>query len=168
MRTTLSMQTFRALAVATLLTPAYLAAQTQLTGAGATFPNPMYSKWFDEYRKVHPDVQINYQAIGSGGGIRQVIAGTVDFGATDGPMTDAQLDEFKTKRGGEVLHFPTVLGAVVPVYNIPGLTAPAQVHGRGARRHIRRRDHQVERSGNCQVQSWREAPGCGYRRRASV
>jgi phosphate transport system substrate-binding protein len=125
----MSMKTFRALAVATLLTPAYLVAQTQLTGAGATFPNPMYSKWFDEYRKVHPDVQINYQAIGSGGGIRQVTEGTVDFGATDGPMTDAQIDEYKTKRGTEILHFPTVMGAVVPVYNVPGLAAPLRFTG---------------------------------------
>ena len=95
-----------------------LAGQTTLNGAGATFPNPMYSKWFSEYHKLHPDVQVNYQSIGSGGGIRQVIAGTVDFGATDGPMTDDQLKEAKVK----ILHFPTVLGADVPAYNIPGVT----------------------------------------------
>ena len=94
-------------------------AQTTLNGAGATFPYPMYSKWFSEYHNLHPDIQINYQSIGSGGGIRQVIAGTVDFGATDGPMTDDQLKEAKIK----ILHFPTVLGADVPAYNIPGLTA---------------------------------------------
>src|SRR6202035_1834982 len=94
-------------------------AQTTLNGAGATFPYPMYSKWFSEYHKMHSDIQINYQSIGSGGGIRQVIAGTVDFGATDGPMTDDQLKEAKIK----ILHFPTVLGADVPAYNIPGLTA---------------------------------------------
>src|SRR3984893_2089414 len=94
-------------------------AQTTLNGAGATFPYPMYSKWFSEYHKLHSDIQINYQSIGSGGGIRQVIAGTVDFGATDGPMTDDQLKEAKIK----ILHFPTVLGADVPAYNIPGLTA---------------------------------------------
>jgi phosphate transport system substrate-binding protein len=93
-------------------------AQTTLNGAGATFPNPMYSKWFAEYHKLHPDIQINYQPIGSGGGIRQVIAGTVDFGATDGPMSDDQLKEAKFK----ILHFPTVLGADVPAYNIPGVT----------------------------------------------
>jgi phosphate transport system substrate-binding protein len=92
--------------------------QTTLNGAGATFPNPMYSKWFSEYHKLHPDVQINYQPIGSGGGIRQVIAGTVDFGASDMPMTDDQLREAKFK----VLNIPTVLGAVVPAYNIPGVT----------------------------------------------
>ncbi len=93
-------------------------AQTTLNGAGATFPNPMYSKWFSEYQKLHQNIQINYQPIGSGGGIRQVIAGTVDFGATDGPMTDDQLKEAKMK----ILHFPTVLGADVPAYNIPGVT----------------------------------------------
>jgi len=89
-----------------------------VNGAGATFPYPIYSKWFDEYHKLHPDIQINYQSIGSGGGIRQVLAGTVDFGATDGPMTDEQLGQAKTK----ILHFPTVLGAVVPTYNIPGVS----------------------------------------------
>jgi phosphate transport system substrate-binding protein len=96
-----------------------LTAQTTLNGAGATFPYPMYSKWFSEYHKLHPDVEINYQSIGSGGGIRQVIAGTVDFGASDGPMTDQQLKEAKLK----ILHLPTVLGADVPAYNIPGITA---------------------------------------------
>src|SRR5260370_41957508 len=92
--------------------------QTNLNGAGATFPYPIYSKWFSEYLKLHPDIQINYQPIGSGGGIRQVIAGTVDFGASDGPMTDDQLKEAKIK----ILHVPTVLGAAVPAYNIPGVT----------------------------------------------
>jgi phosphate transport system substrate-binding protein len=88
-----------------------------LNGAGATFPYPMYSKWFSEYNKLHSDIQFNYQSIGSGGGIRQVLAGTVDFGATDGPMTDEQLSQAKTK----ILHIPTVLGADVPAYNIPGV-----------------------------------------------
>src|SRR5579871_5586891 len=97
-------------------------AQTKLNGAGATFPYPIYSKWFSEYNKQHPDIQINYQSIGSGGGIKQVTEGTVDFGATDGPMNDMQLAEFKMKRGTDILHFPTVLGADVPVYNIPGFT----------------------------------------------
>ncbi|MGA2630389.1 MAG: phosphate ABC transporter substrate-binding protein PstS [Terriglobia bacterium] len=95
------------------------AAPLLLNGAGATFPYPIYSKWFDEYHKLHPDIQINYQSIGSGGGIRQVLAGTVDFGATDGPMTDEQLSQAKVR----ILHFPTVLGAVVPTYNISGLSA---------------------------------------------
>lgn len=92
--------------------------QTTLNGAGATFPYPMYSKWFSEYNKLHSDVQINYQSIGSGGGIRQVLAGTVEFGATDGPMTDEQLSQAKIK----ILHIPTVLGAVVPAYNVPGVS----------------------------------------------
>jgi phosphate transport system substrate-binding protein len=88
-----------------------------LNAAGATFPYPIYSKWFDVYHQQHPNVQINYQSIGSGGGIRQLQAGTVDFGASDGPMTDEQLSQSKVK----VLHFPTVLGAVVPTYNIDGV-----------------------------------------------
>jgi phosphate transport system substrate-binding protein len=90
-----------------------------LNAAGATFPYPIYSKWFDEYRAQHPEIQINYQSIGSGGGIRQLIDGTVDFGATDGPMTDEQLAQGRSK----ILHFPTVLGADVPAYNIPGIAA---------------------------------------------
>lgn len=93
-------------------------AQTTLNGAGATFPYPMYSKWFNEYHNLHSDIQINYQSIGSGGGIRQVLAGTVDFGASDGPMTDEQLSQSKIK----ILHVPTVLGAVVPAYNAPGVS----------------------------------------------
>ena len=99
-----------------LALPAF--AQSTLNGAGATFPYPIYSKWFSEYHKAHSDVQVNYQSIGSGGGIRQVLAGTVDFGASDGPMTDEQLGQAKVK----ILHVPTVLGAVVPAYNIPGVT----------------------------------------------
>ncbi len=95
-----------------------LMGQTTLNGAGASFPNPMYSKWFSEYHKIHSDVQVNYQPIGSGGGIRQVTAGTVDFGASDMPMTDKQLQDSKAK----ILNIPTVLGAVVPAYNIPGVT----------------------------------------------
>ena len=95
-----------------------LLGENQLNGAGATFPYPMYSKWFSEYNKLHPDVQINYQSIGSGGGIRQVLNGTVDFGASDGPMTDEQLKEAKTK----ILHIPTVMGAVVPAYNVSGVS----------------------------------------------
>jgi len=94
-----------------------------LNGAGATFPYPMYSKWFNVYHQEHSDVQINYQSIGSGGGIRQVLAGTVDFGASDGPMTDQQIEQFKQQRGMGILHFPTVLGADVPSYNIPGVSA---------------------------------------------
>ena len=94
-------------------------AQTTLNGAGATFPNPIYSKWFSEYHKLHSDIEINYQSVGSGAGIRQVQAGTVDFGASDGPMSDEQIAQSKVK----VLHVPTVLGSVVPAYNIPGVNA---------------------------------------------
>lgn len=96
--------------------------QTTLNGAGATFPNPMYSKWFSEYSKAHSDVQINYQPIGSGGGIRQVTEGTVDFGASDMPMTDDQLKAAEAKLKTKVVNIPTVLGAVVPAYNIKGVT----------------------------------------------
>ncbi len=96
--------------------------QTKLNGAGATFPYPMYSRWFNEYSKLHPDVQVNYQSIGSGGGIRQVTEGTVDFGASDMPMTDEQLKEAEGKLKTKILNIPTVLGADVPAYNIPGVT----------------------------------------------
>ena len=91
---------------------------TRLNAAGATFPTPIYTKWFDVYHTAHPNVEINYQSIGSGGGIRQLQSGTVDFGASDGPMSDDQLSQSKFK----ILHFPTVLGAVVPTYNIAGVT----------------------------------------------
>ena len=97
----------------------------QINGAGATFPYPVYSKWFAEYNKLHPNVQINYQSIGSGGGIRQIQAQTVFFGATDGPMTDEQLK----MAPGPILHFPTVLGAVVPVYNVPGVSTELKLSG---------------------------------------
>jgi phosphate transport system substrate-binding protein len=104
--------------VAALLILAMTAAQAQkLIGAGATFPYPIYSKWFSEYQGAHPGVTINYQSIGSGGGIKQVTAGLVDFGASDGPMTDDQLAASKVK----LIHIPTVLGAVVPVFNVPGV-----------------------------------------------
>jgi phosphate transport system substrate-binding protein len=96
---------------------AQCSAATLINGAGATFPYPIYSKWFDEFGKSHPDIRINYQSIGSGGGIRQVQEGTVDFGATDGPMSDEQLAQAKTP----VMHLPTVLGAVVPTWNLPGI-----------------------------------------------
>ncbi len=89
-----------------------------LNAAGATFPYPIYSKWFDVYHSAHPGIQIIYQSIGSGGGIQQLTAGTVDFGASDLPMSDAQLGAAKVK----ILHFPTVLGAVVPTYNVPGVS----------------------------------------------
>src|SRR5579871_960130 len=87
-----------------------------VNGAGATFPFPLYSKWFAEYHKLHPELQFNYQSIGSGGGIKQITEGTVDFGASDAPMTEDELSKAK-----DVLHIPTVLGAVVLVYNLPGV-----------------------------------------------
>ena len=95
-------------------------AQVTLTGAGATFPNPIYTKWFDAYNK-RTGVRINYQSIGSGGGIRQFTEGTVDFGASDGPMSNEQMQAV----GGKVLHVPTVLGAVVLTYNLPGWATPS-------------------------------------------
>ena len=102
------------------------AAQTiRINGAGATFPYPIYSKWFSEYNRLHPEVQINYQSIGSGGGIRQLTNRTVFFGATDGPMTNEQL----LSAPGKVLHLPTVLGAVVPIYNVPGVDAELKFTG---------------------------------------
>lgn len=108
---------------AAALVPTLVVGQTQITGAGATFPNPIYQKWFSEYAKSHPGVEINYGSVGSGAGIKQITEGTVDFGASDGPMTDAQIAEYKSKRGRDILHFPTVMGADVPVYNIPGVMA---------------------------------------------
>ena len=103
-----------------------LAAQKiQINGAGATFPYPIYSKWFSEYNKLHPNVEINYQSIGSGGGIRQVTNQTVFFGATDGPMTKDQM----LAAPGAILHLPTVLGAVVPIYNLPAVSAPLKFTG---------------------------------------
>jgi phosphate transport system substrate-binding protein len=100
-------------------------AETNLNGAGATFPNPIYQKWFSEYHNEHKDVQINYQSIGSGGGIAQLTSGTVDFGASDGPMTDEQL----SKVSGKVLHIPTVLGGVVPTYNVNGVSGELKFTG---------------------------------------
>jgi phosphate transport system substrate-binding protein len=107
------------------LAGAALTAQTQINGAGATFPNPIYTKWFSEYNKLHGDVRINYQSVGSGAGIQQMIKKTVFFGATDGPMTSEQLQSAP----GKILHFPTVLGAVVPVYNVPGVSQELKFNG---------------------------------------
>src|SRR6266550_4877972 len=103
-----------------------LSAQTlQINGAGATFPYPIYSKWFFQYHKTHPNAEINYQSIGSGGGIRQLSAGTVFFGASDGPMTNDQI----LAAGFRIVHLPTVLGGVVPVYNVPGVSAELRFTG---------------------------------------
>jgi phosphate transport system substrate-binding protein len=99
-----------------------------INGAGATFPYPIYSKWFNEYAQSHSGVKINYQSIGSGGGIRQVTEGTVDFGASDGPMTDQQLNDAKGK-GITLIHIPTVLGAVVPIYDLPGVNKELNFSG---------------------------------------
>jgi phosphate transport system substrate-binding protein len=107
---------FATIAGLTLMVGVVSAQNMQINGAGATFPNPIYSKWFSEYNKANPKVQINYQPIGSGGGIRQLSNQTVFFGATDGPMTAEQLQQAP----GKVLHLPTVLGAVVPIYNLQG------------------------------------------------
>lgn len=95
-----------------------------INGAGATFPYPIYSKWFDVYHTKNPNFQFNYQSVGSGAGIKQVTEGTVDFGATDGPMNDDQLKAYQDKHGSGILHFPTVLGAAVPTYNVAGVSAP--------------------------------------------
>jgi phosphate transport system substrate-binding protein len=111
-------------AVLTVMVTSVAGAQ-KITAAGATFPYPIYNKWFSEYAKAHPGVEINYQSIGSGGGIRQVSDGTVDFGASDGPMSDQQLADAKVK----VMHLPTVLGAVVPIYNIPGVNKELNFSG---------------------------------------
>src|SRR5438477_3799649 len=114
------------LAAIVLLATAASAQTVQINGAGATFPYPIYSKWFDEYHKVHPNVEINYQSIGSGGGIRQLSAGTVFFGASDGPMTNEQIQA----AGFRIMHLPTVLGGVVPIYNVPGVSAQLKFPGR--------------------------------------
>jgi len=103
-------------------------AQTILNGAGATFPFPLISKWSNEYHNLKPDVQINYQAIGSGGGIKQMIAGTVDWGASDAPLTDDQMHVADSAHG-PLIHIPETLGAVVIAYNIPGVTETLRFDG---------------------------------------
>jgi len=108
------------LAAGLLAAPAWSIGQTLLNGAGSTFAAPVYSNWVDAYRKIHADIQITYHAIGSGGGIRQIMEGGVDFGASDAPMTDKQMQDYKDAHGFKILHFPTVIGADVPAYNLPG------------------------------------------------
>jgi phosphate transport system substrate-binding protein len=103
--------------------------QTLINGAGATFPGPIYTKWFSEYKKLHSDTQFNYQPLGSGAGIKQVTEGTVDFGASDGPMSDMQLADFTSKQKSNILHFPTVMGAVVPIYNLAGVSGAVNFSG---------------------------------------
>jgi phosphate transport system substrate-binding protein len=100
-----------------------------INASGATFPYPIYAKWFEKFHEKFPNTQINYQPIGSGNGIQQVAAGTVDFGATDGPLNETQMRDFQDKRGSTVLHFPTVLGAVVPIYNVPGVAGSLNFTG---------------------------------------
>src|SRR6267143_5684543 len=107
------------------ITTTATAQKIQINGAGATFPNPIYSKWFAEYNKLHPNVEINYQSIGSGGGVQQISKQTVFFGASDMPMNAEQLQSAP----GKILHLPTVLGAVVPVYNIPNVTTELKFSG---------------------------------------
>ena len=102
---------------------------TQLNGAGATFPFPLYSKWFDEYSKINKDAKINYQSIGSGGGIKQITEGTVDFGATDSPMNEEETKAAETKNSTKIDHIPTVLGAVVLTYNLPGIEKSLNLSG---------------------------------------
>jgi phosphate transport system substrate-binding protein len=114
------------LAAALLLATAASAQNIAINGAGATFPNPIYTKWFDQYHKTHPNAEINYQSIGSGGGIRQLSAGTVFFGASDGPMTNDQI----LAAGFRIVHLPTVLGGVVPIYNIPEVKAELRFTGK--------------------------------------
>ncbi len=94
---------------------------SQLNGAGATFPYPLYSKWFNEYSKVDKDAKINYQSIGSGGGIKQITEGTVDFGASDSPMSNEEIEKANQKSGNKIIHIPTVIGSVVLTYNVPGI-----------------------------------------------
>jgi len=121
------MKRFTGFAVGVLALCAIVLADNALliNGAGATFPYPIYSKWFDVYHTKNPNFQFNYQSVGSGAGIKQVTEGTVDFGATDGPMNDDQLKAFQDKHNGTgILHFPTVLGAAVPTYNVEGVSAP--------------------------------------------
>ncbi len=111
------------LAAASTLAAGAAYAALSITAAGATFPYPIYSKWFDEFDKQHAGVEINYNSIGSGGGIRQLTEGTVDFGASDMPLTDEMMSQMKVKP----LHFPTVLGGVVPTYNVPGVSGDLRI-----------------------------------------
>lgn len=101
----------------------------QISGAGATFPYPIYSKWFNEYSKINKDAKINYQSIGSGGGVKQITEGTVDFGASDSPMSNEEIEKANTKNNNKIIHIPTVIGAVVLTYNIPGIDKNINLSG---------------------------------------
>src|SRR6478735_486208 len=116
---------YATLGLAALAGATLAAGAVTINGAGATFPAPIYTKWFSEYNKMHGDVQINYQPLGSGAGIRQITERTVFFGATDGPMTPDQMQAAP----GKILHLPTVLGAVVPIYNLPGVSTELKFSG---------------------------------------
>jgi len=122
MTTKVNMALVSLLAAATV---PYAAAQ-KINACGATFPEPIYTKWFSDYKAAHPSVQINYTGNGSGGGVKGVTDGTVDFGASDAPMTDAELSAVKNNK---ILHFPTVMGAVVPIYNLPGVSQELKFSG---------------------------------------
>ncbi len=122
------MRTFTSLVLAAALAAA-VSGQTLINGQGATFPDPMYTKWFSEYKKVHSDVQINYTPTGSGAGIKAVTDGTADFGASDAVMTDEELKAYATKHGFDVLAFPTVMGAVVVTYNVKGVAGSLNLTG---------------------------------------
>jgi phosphate transport system substrate-binding protein len=139
------------------------AAPIQINGAGATFPYPIYSKWFSEYNKLHPDIQINYQSIGSGGGIRQLTNQTVFFGATDGPMTNDQIQA----AGAKVLHLPTVLGAVVPIYELQGVSTPLRFSARSSPTSSGQ-GHEVERRGRRRREPRRQPSRRGHHRRAPL
>ena len=132
-----------------------------INGAGATFPYPIYSKWFDVYAKENPGIKFNYQSIGSGGGIRMLSNRTVDVGASDAPLTDQQLADAP----GKILHFPSVMGAVVIAYNLPGFTEHAASDGTGCRGHLRGKNYQVGRRQDQGAESLRGDPvGAGHRR----
>ena len=135
----------------------------QINGAGATFPNPIYSKWLAEYERLHPDVRINYQPIGSGGGIRQLSSRTVFFGASDVPMSEEQVE----RRPGPMLHFPTTLGAVVPVYNLEG-SPDLKFTGELLANIYLGRITELERRGDREAESGREAAGDRHRGGAPV
>ena len=146
----------RVLLIACVVAMAVLAsAATNLKWSGGDIPVPYLFEMVQRIPQSHPDVQINYQSIGSGGGIRQVLAGTVDFGASDGPMSDQDLAQSKTK----ILHLPTVLGAVVPAYNVAGVSGELKIHSRRSGRHLSWHDHQVERPGDCQRKSRHQSAG---------
>ncbi len=138
-------------------------AQMMINGAGATFPYPIYSKWFDAYTKVDPSVRFNYQSIGSGGGQKQILSQTVDFGASDGPMSDENL----AKAPGKILHVPTVAGAVVMTYNLPG-NPVVKFDGDTIAGIFLGQDHKMERFKADSVESGRKIARSRHRGRTSI